>query len=291
VFSGIWVESTLLSQKLPEGWAVPSKIGAVSQLAQIGPVLLFLLKCKCVSCFKNQRGLVRSLRRFAVSDRVIIYFLFFVGLIAGALLALFWDKTSVVFGREQSVTFFVCVFFLALLDCTCTIVFLTYIGNFRGNYITGLYIGEGISSLLPSLFALLQGTSDEEPTYTSHKTCPNLTFNNGTFSQEKVSTPPRFGVSVYFWLLFATLVVSFLAFLALEFWPSFAKEKLDTKKKERAAYRNCENDEFDEHNVVNQRLMNQIEIEKLASEHHARMKKKESADMIVLLVAVAFVSL
>ena len=36
---------------------------------------------------------------------------------------------------------------------------------------------------------------------------------------------PRFSVSVYFWLLFGTLLVSFLAFLVLEFWPSFQKER------------------------------------------------------------------
>ncbi len=141
--------------KLPEGWKVPSLIGAVSQLAQLGPIMLFLVKCKCLSCF--QGNLASRIRKHQVSDRVVIYGLFLIGLIAGANLALFWDTTTVINGQLRSVAFFVCVFCLAILDCTCTIVFLTYVGMFRGNYTTGLYIGEGVSSMLPSVFALLQG--------------------------------------------------------------------------------------------------------------------------------------
>jgi riboflavin transporter 2 len=254
---------------------VPSKIGAVSQLAQIGPILLFLVKCKCVSCFKNQKGVIRSLRRYQVSDRVIIYFLFTIGLIAGAMLALFWDHTSDVFGKKQSIAFFSCVFCLAILDCTCTIVFLTYVGNFRGNYITGLYIGEGISSLLPSLFALMQGTGDDE---SEAKSCTNGTVT----TIDKKDLSPRFSVSVYFWLLFGTLVVSFVAFLLLEFWPSFRKERIRARPSMR---------EIEEYQGVTANFVTQSEAQKLASERRASIKRKEYADLIILLVAITLVSL
>lgn len=137
-------------------------------------------------------------------------------------MALFWDKTFFVFGQQRSVAFLTSVFFLAILDCTCTIVFLTYIGNFRGNYTTALYIGEGISSLLPSFFALLQGTGDADD--------PDCGANNSTLVNTTlpsvVKRQPRFSISAYFWLLLSTLVVSFIGFLLLEFWPSFQKEKL-----------------------------------------------------------------
>ena len=137
------------------------------------------------------------------------------------------------FGQTRSVAFFTCVFCLAILDCTCTIVFLTYIGDFKGNYITALYIGEGISSLLPSFFALLQGTGD----YGEKKVNLNC-MNSSNFSSHVNSTHigdheiehPRFSVSVYFWLLFGTLLISFLAFLALDLWPGFKNDKINYKK-------------------------------------------------------------
>jgi hypothetical protein len=266
-------------------------IGAVSQLAQIGPIMIFLLKCKCISCF-DSKGLIKIMRKYEVSDRVIIYFLYFIGLSAGALIALFWDKTTFVFAKERSVAFFTCVFFLAILDCTCTISFLTYIGSFRGNYITALYIGEGISSLLPSLFALMQGTGEfNEP---NNRVCQNDNSTTNHTGLNKTSTPPRFSVSAYFWLLFLTLVVSFVAFLALEFWPSFKRERLSSRKSMSKEYRNYEdNDEtgFNDNCVVNESLFNRIEIEKIAAEHEARLRKRESLDKTVLLVAITIVSL
>ncbi|CAF0866119.1 unnamed protein product [Brachionus calyciflorus] len=221
VFSGIWVESSLLIKKLPEGWQIPSIIGAVSQFAQIGPILYFLMKCKCLSCIKQKWA--KDAKKFSVPDRYIIYALFFVGLLSSFFLAFTWDKTLFLFGKERSVYFFVCIFFLALLDCTCTIVFLTYIGKFKGNYITGLYIGEGISSLLPSVFALMQGIGEDW-----QSECTNSTLIENHHVELSVNEP-RFSVFVYFLLLFLTIVVSFMAFLSLEFLSCLRKEKLNSK--------------------------------------------------------------
>jgi hypothetical protein len=229
----------MLLQKLPEGWKIPAMIGAVSQLAQIGPILLLFLKCKCLSCFDGPR--VDKLKRKQVPDRIIVYALFLIGLTAGSTLALFWDQTAHVFGKERSMVFFACVFSLAILDCTCTIVFLTYIGYFRGNYICALYIGEGISSLLPSLFALLQGVGEDEnnecialESNRSSAISEMSTFLNTSVNEANEAASyarqPRFGISAYFWLLFSTLVVSFFAFLLLDLWPSFAGEKIHHKQ-------------------------------------------------------------
>ena len=272
----------MLLQKLPEGWKIPSMIGAVSQFAQIGPILLFLMKCKCISCFKG--NFANKLRQKVVPDRVIIYALFVSGLSAGSMVAIFWDKTFYLFGAERSVAFFTCVFFLAILDCTCTIVFLTYIGNFKGNYITGLYIGEGISSLLPSFFALLQGTGDQEV-----KCVTNFTLSlNSSFNLSNAHyKEPRFSVSAYFWLLFSTLVVSFIAFLFLDFWPSFQKEKIDHQKNKQKKVKNV-------YEKVDTNPFNDIEDEYLNEDKIKRgtqLKKKGSTlDKLFLLVAMAFVA-
>lgn len=292
MFSGVWVEAPLLLKTLPEAWKIPSLIGAVSQLAQIGPILLYFAKCKCLACLPASKTR-SSLYKRAISDRFIVYTLFIIGLSAGSLLALYWDRTMYVFGEYRSVAFFACVFCLAILDCTCTIVFLTYIGDFKGNYITGLYIGEGISSLLPSFFALLQGTGDYD-TSSSHK-CINSTttslYQNRSappppVDNNVVVNPPRFSVSAYFWLLFSTLLVSFLAFLALDLWPGFKQEKISMVTK-------CQSDRLsDQNDEEKDRYYPEQKKSLLGSSKYSASvdRGKQNLDQTILLLGITLVS-
>jgi riboflavin transporter 2 len=258
-------------------------IGAVSQLAQIGPILLLLMKCKCVSCCSNSFS--RCLRKGAIPDRAIVYGLLIIGMIAGTCLALFWDKTMIVFGQTRSYVFFICVFFLAILDCTCTIAFLTYIGGFRGDYVTALYIGEGISSLLPSLFALLQGTGDSshECFNSNNSTFSSVAWSNATTS-ELTKNKPRFSISTYFWLLLSTLIVSFLAFLVLEFYPGFRKEHI-SKHPSSATYR------YSIDSKAEKQESPLIKKRKRSTTYKAKQSKKtQNLDKFVLFTAIMFIS-
>lgn len=263
-------------------------IGAVSQLAQVGPILLLLMKCKCVSCCSNSFS--RCLRKGAVSDRAIVYGLLIIGMIAGTCLASFWDKTMVIFGQTRSYVFFICVFFLAILDCTCTIAFLTYIGVFRGDYVTALYIGEGISSLLPSLFALLQGTGDSSHecfNSTTNSTLTNIAWSNSTIelNLNESKKKPRFSISTYFWLLLSTLIVSFLAFLVLEFYPGFRKERISNKHTSSPSHRYSIDSKADkqESPLIRKRKRSTIYKAKQAN-------KKKNLDKFVLFTAITFIS-
>lgn len=220
---------------MPESWKLPSMIGAVAQFGQIGPIMLYVMKCQMFSCCP---GRFLTIRKKRVPDRYIIYGLFLIGLVSLAVIALFWDKTVWISGKHRSLPFFFGVFFLAILDCSCTIVFLTYIGKFKENYVTALYIGEGISSLIPSLFALAQGTGGEEKctnNATSSITSKNYTIfvDQTFFKNETTSTRdsinPNFSVSVYFWLLFVTLFISLASFTALDKVPYFTKHKISKK--------------------------------------------------------------
>jgi hypothetical protein len=224
---------------------------------------LFLLQCKCLSCLSGPR--INTIKSKALPDRAFIYCLFTIGISAGVCMALFWDKTIVIFGEERSIAFLFSVFCLAILDCTCTIVFLTYIGNFRGNYTTALYIGEGISSLLPSFFALLQGTGDEEEhDCNNNKTSQtNITTTSSSSSLNSLKKQPRFSISIYFWLLLSTLIVSFVGFLLLEFLPSFQKEKL--KK-------------------------NEIILNKSENKNELKTNNNKLTDKILLLIAITVVA-
>jgi riboflavin transporter 2 len=48
------------------------------------------------------------------------------GCVASCLLAFFWDRTGFVGGEEHSVGLFSTVFFLALVDCTSSVLFMPY---------------------------------------------------------------------------------------------------------------------------------------------------------------------
>ena len=236
--------------------------------------------------------------------------LFFIGLISGVVMALFWDKTYTIFGKERSVVFLSCVFCLAILDCTCTIAFLTYIGSFKGNYVTALYIGEGISSLLPSLFALAQGTGDDQGDSSCYSTLSSNYSLNATANRAESLAQPRFSVSVYFWLLFGILVVSFCAFLVLDFWPSFQKEKKNYKKQTKNKIvkdkkdvmiilnrevsenllhekRNNEDDDDDDEFYL-EPTTNESNLQKRGSK--VSMKRRQSFDKFFLLVLITLVS-
>jgi hypothetical protein len=62
------VEAPLLIKTLPESWALPSIIGAVAQFGQIGPIILYFLKCQMFSCCP---GRFLTIRQKRVSDRSI----------------------------------------------------------------------------------------------------------------------------------------------------------------------------------------------------------------------------
>ena len=268
---------------------MPALIGFISQIAQLGPILYFLMKCKCLTCVSgDKRPWIHAIKRKQVSDRLIIYGLFAIGLTASVVLSLYWSVTyEQIFGiniqtqdgKPRSLVFFACVFCLAILDCTCTIVFLTYIGSFNGKhstYITGLYIGEGVSSLLPSLFALAQGTGGEE-------SCESLSYNStSSLASSDVKQPPRFSVSVYFWLLFSTLFVSFVGFLLLEFWPGFRKEKKPPKF---ASIEDVDKDfeEIEHLNSEKKSKRDNVDVRQ-------KNKKSKSLDKSFLLVLITCVS-
>ena len=290
VFSGILVETPLLIYKLPESWKLPSMILVVSQLAQIGPIMLFFMKCMCCSCWDGRTA--EAFKKRKIPDRFIIYFLLIIGITACSALALYWDRTAKIFGENRSVAFFICIFFLAILDCTCTIVFLTYCGGFRGNYITSLYIGEGISSLLPSLFALMQGTGDQETTdCSSNQSSSNLTStlsSNLTVMSTEINQP-RFSISVYFWLLCSTLVVSFVSFVLLDLWPSFRKEKLEyIRKKNREIRREYKRQELNEN--VDEEFIKRDSNETEENRNDLHVSKGSTLDKTVLLFAITLVS-
>jgi riboflavin transporter 2 len=54
-----------------------------------------------------------------------------IGVSASLLLVVFWDETTVIGGDTHSTALFVLVFFLSLVDCTSSVLFLPFMAIFR----------------------------------------------------------------------------------------------------------------------------------------------------------------
>jgi riboflavin transporter 2 len=89
--NGLWVELPLLVQHLPEGWALPSYMAVIIQMANLGPISYTVLN----SFFPNQ-----------VTERRSIYFVMTLGLVSIILLAQFWNKVLPIFGKSHSIALF-----------------------------------------------------------------------------------------------------------------------------------------------------------------------------------------
>lgn len=91
-----------------------------------------------------------------------------------------------------------------------TVTFLPYIGSyFSKEYIIPNYIGESLSSLIPGLLAIIQGTNKDD-----HCNLFNNSISNYTLTTRK---GPKYSVSVYFILMFSLLCISIIAFTVLNF--------------------------------------------------------------------------
>lgn len=189
----------------------------VSQFAQIGPII-FLIGNRV---WPKHFTYVRT-----------IYVIFGIGAISCLLLSLFWNKTVKINNESKSVYLYIFNFSLSLLgklvninhylnffikkmikiDGISTLTFLPYIGEFFSKeYIIANYLGESLSSLIPGVLAMIQGIESES------KNCVNETLFGNSTKIATITNGPNFSVSVYFILMFVILIISMLAFTALNF--------------------------------------------------------------------------
>jgi len=199
--NGLWVELPLLVQTLPEGWALPSYLSIIVQIANIGPITYSLLR----SCLKTPPSQSR-----------VITLLLLIGCGASLALVFGWNFQSMIDGSMRSIGLFICVFFLSLVDCTSSVLFLPYMGIFRHVYLNSYLIGEGLSGFVPSIAALAQGVS-------GNPVC--ITLENGTSYIQKASDQARFGTSEFFGFLMVMMVLSLTAFLLLQHLPRARSER------------------------------------------------------------------
>ncbi len=190
--NGVWAEISLLVLTLPECVKLPAILVVVIQIANVGPL-----------AYTGVRYLFRRLGWSQLHLEVTtVFVLVTVGVASCVLLAVFWSDTAPVFGHDHSVALIVLSFCLALVDCTSSVVFVPFLKHFPAIYISGLYIGEGMSGVLPSVVALSQGFVNNS--LQCVKSYPGVSALGINFSP-----------TVYFMFLAAMMALCGVAFLAI----------------------------------------------------------------------------
>ncbi|UJR35309.1 hypothetical protein I4U23_028071 [Adineta vaga] len=187
--SGVWIEFPLIVNQLPEGWGLPARMGLISNLANIGVVIIAFIR-------RFSHG------RVAYEVPVNIFILS-TGTVVLIILAFVWHKTTTFNGSEHSTYLMGFSLSLSLVDCTSSVTFLPYLDRYEPIYLNAYFFGEAFSSLFPALLGIAQGVGQTS--------C--MRGVNGTLVE--YTSPPRFSVRVYFLALAVIMLASLLSFITL----------------------------------------------------------------------------
>lgn len=210
--NGIWVELPLLvSLNIPEGYGLASYIIVITQFANVGP-LIFTIANYFTS--KDTKLEVPT-----------VYLITTIGWITCILMVFFWDNYTVWAGELHSTAFLILCLLLAVVDCTSSVAFTPFMARFKSVYLTWYFVGEGMSSLLPGLVALIQGVGGDgvcRSNYTYTNVSGGVSYRCNDWVSE--SKPARFGPEEFFFFLFVMMFLSFFGFLLLNILPVAKKE-------------------------------------------------------------------
>lgn len=203
--NGTFIQLPVLVTTAPEGWSLPSYLGVMVQLGNLGPLIYTILQ-----------------KWSKLNDAHLIYGLLGIGTISALLTSFFYDRTAILWGNERhSIALFVLMFFTALNACTSSVLFMPYMGRFKEIYLVTYFIGEGFSGLLPSVVALIQGIGGPPECQSMNDTneLDTNTLMNETYSLHKtypVPPPPKFDSSIYFAFIFVMMLCSCIGFFLLD---------------------------------------------------------------------------
>ncbi|XP_048377000.1 solute carrier family 52, riboflavin transporter, member 2 [Stegostoma tigrinum] len=190
--NSLWVELPVVTKILPEAWNLPAYLTVLIAFSNVGPLLVTL-------AHRFSPGLL--------NERYLIHFIQALGVISSIALALTWDRTVLVGGKQHSVAFLTLAFALALVCCTSNVTFLPFMYRLPPKYIRTFFVGQGFSALFPCVAALVQGVGQLE--------CRNSSAANGSQSLQPHYLKENFTASAFFWLLVGLMSISLLSFVGL----------------------------------------------------------------------------
>ncbi|KAH7722034.1 hypothetical protein AAVH_10530 [Aphelenchoides avenae] len=112
-----------------------------------------------------------------------------------------WQITAPMFGDSHAVALIGLMLLVALVNSTSNVLFMPYMITFHPVYLTAYFVGMGLSSLIPSVVSLAQGTSRYE-----------CVPSNVTGSVNKVDVPARFEVREFFLIMAAWMCLTAITF-------------------------------------------------------------------------------
>ncbi len=208
--NGVWAELPILLVTQPECFKLATILTLMFQVANIGPLVYSIVK------------IIWS--RFRLKDIYLetagVFIILVIGVMSSLLLGIFWNHTVIIGGQSNSISLYVLAFSLALVDCTSSVVFVPFMKHYPSQYMSALYIGEGLSGLLPSSVALIQGSVNNS------LVCDSNNTKGASFSTSS-ELGLLFGPNVFFSLLAVVMVICGFAFIGILVIPASKKEKLE----------------------------------------------------------------
>ncbi|PIC23325.1 hypothetical protein B9Z55_017063 [Caenorhabditis nigoni] len=198
--NSVWMQLPLLTSELPEHWNLPSYLAGVVQIACIVPLIYTILH--------------KGVKSFTIPTPPLIIALLSLACCCQLGLAFFWNNYSDVFGAARSWPLYSLLFGLAIVNAMSNVLFMPFMAQFHPAYLNAYFVGMGLSSLMPSLLSLAQGTSKFK--------CDE----NGVAER----FPPNFSVSIFFFIIFTFTCIALAAFIIL--YRSGAHRHAESSKRE-----------------------------------------------------------
>lgn len=199
--TGTYLQLPQIIQRAPEGENLPSYIVILIQSGNIVSLLYIIYE---------------KWSPFRFDDANLIYLTLCSGCLAALFMAFFYNTTINIGGMQRSIPLFIFTYMFAIVGCLSSVLFLPYMGRFRGIYLVTYMFGQGLNGLLTSILSLIQGIGMPK--------CVKNTITNITSIHY---TDSYFEPKIYFLLIFVLLLFSLFAFYLLN--------TLDTCKKEHAS--------------------------------------------------------
>ncbi|CAF90080.1 unnamed protein product, partial [Tetraodon nigroviridis] len=200
--NSLWVELPVVVNILPEGWNLPAYLSMLIAFGNLGPIAVTITH----HCAPGR-----------LNERLIIYCIQALAVVASIFLALFWSHTVSVAGTERSIFFLLFTFVLSLVCCTSNVTFLPFMFHYPPEYIRTFFIGQGFSALFPCIVALGQGVRKLQ--------C--ITVNA---TVQPVYLKENFPAQNFFGFLCIMLTLSLLSFLALSQRQTMTQEDVQAQE-------------------------------------------------------------
>lgn len=214
--NSLWVELPLLvSLGIPEQFEIASWLVIIVQVANIGPVI-----------FTGINYLTPKGYHLEVATN---YLISLTGTIVCILLIFFWDVFTIwnIDNKPHSTYFTIFALLLALVDCTSNVSFLPFMVRLKSQYMTWFFIGMGLSGMVPSLAAIVQGVGGSPVcvvnfTYTLINETDNTSMECTSWVSE--TKPAHFGPEAFFSFLSFMMFACLVSYICLNYLPLAKKE-------------------------------------------------------------------